>query len=219
MSNDNFNSEMKDYYNERAPVYDRVYRYAERQTDLRILESIVTEKFSNKRVLEVAAGTGYWTQFISGRAHSVVATDATSTALDQLRRRQLKCPVQTEIIDAYELHNITQTFNAAFAGLWFSHIPIERRSEWFNSLHSRLDTGSKVILIDNSNAQCDRLPLSHTDDQGNTYQDRQTDSGNSYRVLKNFPTEYELTNELAPFGTKPTFLELENFWYFEYEAL
>ena len=58
-------SKMKTYYRERAPVYDRVYTYPERQKDLRFLEDYIAKQFTGLDVLEIAAGTGYWTQFIA----------------------------------------------------------------------------------------------------------------------------------------------------------
>ena len=53
---------MEAYYHERAPIDDAVYAYPERQPELRYLENYVGDAFANRRVLEVAAGTGYWTQ-------------------------------------------------------------------------------------------------------------------------------------------------------------
>jgi len=64
---------MKEYYQKRAPVYDRVYAYPERQADLRFLEEYIPEQFSGLDVLEIAAGTGYWTQYIAGQAQSILA--------------------------------------------------------------------------------------------------------------------------------------------------
>jgi len=208
--------EMKDYYAERAPVYDRVYSYPERQSDLRTLETLISHRFGGKRVLEIAAGTGYWTQFISNGAISILAIDATKEALDQIEKRHTKCPVTTQVADAYALKNIPANFDAAFAALWFSHIPIERRQEWFDSLHQHLRPGSSVFIMDNSDAQCDRLPLSYSDDQGNTYQTRQTDSGETYEVLKNFPKDTELFKLLRTCATDLEFENMDNFWWCAY---
>ena len=77
------------YYRERAPVYERVYDYPERQPDLRYFEDYLTRRFTNMRVLEVAAGTGYWTQYIAATACSVTATEVTESALAELNRRSL----------------------------------------------------------------------------------------------------------------------------------
>jgi len=83
-------------------------------------------------------------------------------------------------------------------------------------LHSHLDSGATVFLLDNSRAQCERLPLSRTDDQGNTFQERETDSGERYQVLKNFPTESELIQLTIDLGCDHRFIEMDHFWFFQY---
>ena len=80
---------MRAYYKERAPIYDRVYKYPERQTDLRFIEEYIPKQFSGLKVLEIAAGTGYWTQFLTTEASSILATDATKEALEELAKRKL----------------------------------------------------------------------------------------------------------------------------------
>ena len=216
MSPDHSDQDMKNYYRERAPVYDRVYTYPERQDNLRFLEKYVSDQFSGKNVLEIAAGTGYWTQFISQRANSVLATDVTAEALDQIRARITRCLVETRVVDAYSMDNVQGRFSGAFAGLWFSHVPLERRREWLITLHRYLDSGAVVFLLDNSSAQCERLPLTHTDDQGNTYQERETDTGERYLVLKNFSEESELMALTADLGCDHRFIKMEHFWFFQY---
>lgn len=209
---------MKRYYKERAPVYDRVYHYPERQADLRFLESYIPKQFSGLKVIEIAAGTGYWTQFISNAASSILATDVAKETLEQLKKRKLGRSVHTKVADAYSLDGIANDFSGAFAGLWLSHVPKQRRVEFLSSLHKHLITGATVLFIDNSTVQCNRLPISYTDRLGNTYQDRTLDSGGTYRVLKNFPTEPELLAVTERIALNPKYMELENFWLFQYTA-
>ena len=117
--------EMADYYKERAPVYDRVYGYPERQADLRFLEAHLQEVFRDRRVLEIAAGTGYWTPYISKSAKSILATDREVAQLDQLLKRRCECPVDTRIQDAYHMDRLVdegKSFSGAFAGFWLSHV-------------------------------------------------------------------------------------------------
>ena len=207
---------MKRYYKERAPVYDRVYKYPERQADLRFLESYIPGQFSGLKVLEIAAGTGYWTQFISKEASFILATDATKDALDQLEKRNLGQSVLTKVTNAYFLDGVANDFNGAFAGLWLSHVPKQRRTEFLSSLHKHLMTRSMILLINNSPAQCNRLPITYTDNIGNTYQDRTLDSGVTHRVLKNFLSEKELLEVTESMAVDPKYMELENFWLFQY---
>lgn len=211
--------EMASYYRERAPVYDRVYQYPERQGDLRFLESHIPEALRGRRVLEVAAGTGYWTQCLSQTAKSVMATDREAAQLDLLSIRTLKSPVETRILDAYHLDRLVdegRSFSGAFAGLWLSHVPRQRLNEFFCSLHQCLRPGAVVVLLDNSPAQCVQWPLTQADEQGNTYQIRELDSGSTHRVLKNFPALDELKRVIAPFGEFQNYISLENFWLFQY---
>lgn len=207
---------MKRYYKERAPVYDRVYKYPERQSDLRFLESYIPRQFSGCKVIEIAAGTGYWTQFISKEASSILAIDTAKETLEQLERRNLGASVLTKTADAYTLDGVANDYNGAFAGLWLSHVPKQRRAEFLSCLHRHIITGSTVLFIDNTTAQCNRLPIAHTDNLGNTYQDRTLDSGVTHRVLKNFLSEQKLLDLTRGIAVSPKYMELENFWLFQY---
>ncbi len=215
---DSTDSRMKSYYRERAPVYDHVYAYPERQNDLRFLEDYIPEQFTGLDVLEIAAGTGYWTQFIAPEAKSILATDALIEPLAQIEKRAIAKPVAVQVVDAYSLADIPGRFNGAFAGLWFSHVPKQRIGEFLDNLHQILKPGATVLFIDNSIAQCERLPQSHTDQWGNTFQDREVEDGSIHRVLKNFPTESELVQAISNIGLNAEYISLENFWLFQYTA-
>ena len=214
---------MRTYYRQRAPVYDRVYSpipsgIGALAGDLRYLETCIPEALAGLDVLEIAAGTGYWTAHISGRARTVTATDVTVEALDRISERRLPGNVRIEVVDAYAPGALGKTFNGAFLGLWFSHVPIERRREFIEALHCCLADGAVVVMLDNSTAQCERLPITHTDSLGNIYQDRITDTGDTHRVLKNFPAEQELVELVGDAGRNCEFLNLEHFWLFRYEV-
>src|SRR5262249_5752304 len=80
-------SEMHAYYSARAREYDAVYTKAERQNDLREMERWLPSQLSGRRILEVACGTGYWTQFVAPVARSIVAIDAAQEPLEIARGR------------------------------------------------------------------------------------------------------------------------------------
>jgi demethylmenaquinone methyltransferase/2-methoxy-6-polyprenyl-1,4-benzoquinol methylase len=66
---------LADYYAARVTEYEQVYAKPERQADLARLRLVVAEFARERRVLEVACGTGYWTVELARTAKSVVATD------------------------------------------------------------------------------------------------------------------------------------------------
>lgn len=209
---------MQAYYAARAPYYDDVYEKPERREDIAFLRAHLPAVFAGRTVLEVACGTGYWTQHIAPVATAMTATDAVDEPLRLAKARHGVGRVRFERADAYDLPASLGLFEGAFAGLWLSHVPVERRGEFLASLHRRLLPGAKVALIDNSTVQLRDFPIAERDAHGNTWQDRVLKDGTRHRVLKNFPVREELEAMIAGFGERPAFRELANFWLFEYEA-
>jgi demethylmenaquinone methyltransferase/2-methoxy-6-polyprenyl-1,4-benzoquinol methylase len=160
---------MRAYYASRAPIYDEVYTRPERQADLAFLRARVVQWLGGRTVLEVACGTGWWTQFMAPVAARLTATDALAEPLACARQRPGVGKVTFVQADAYALPESLGHFDAAFAGLWISHVPVERRREFLGGLHARLSPGAVVVLIDNTEAQCERLPIVERDAAGNTY--------------------------------------------------
>lgn len=211
-------TEMKSYYSARASYYDAVYEKPERKNDIGFLSRFLPERLAGRDVVEVACGTGFWSQFIAPGCRHYIATDGVAEPLVFAKQRLDGVCDQICIADAYALPITLGRFNGAFAGLWFSHVPVQRRSEFIHSLHALLVPESRVILIDNSEVQLRDFPIEERDAFGNTYQHRPLRDGNIHRVLKNFPTDIELFKLGEEFGWKHCqFKSLENFWVFEYE--
>ena len=208
---------MRAYYAARAPIYDEVYLRPERRADLDELKRRIPAWFSGRNVLEVACGTGYWTQFIAPVTAGMTATDAVAEPLALARRRPGRAQVRFVQADAFALPVLPGRVDAAFAGLWVSHVPIERRRGFLDGLHGRLLTGARVVWIDNTEAQCARLPVSERYSAGNTYQTRTLPDGSEHRVLKNFPDEAELRALPAGSAVDARYWRGEHFWALRYD--
>lgn len=210
-------AEMHAYYAARAPYYDAVYLKPERAQDIAYLSQHLPERLRGLQVLEIACGTGYWTQHLAPAVARLVATDGTAEPLDFARMRPGCAAVHFEQADAYALPASLGQFDAAFAGLWFSHVPREAWRSFLAGLHCRLRPGARVLMIDNNEVQCRDFPITETDAAGNTYQQRPLRDGSQHRVLKNFPSEAELQALAEPWAQQSRYQMLENFWLFEYE--
>jgi len=209
--------EMHAYYAARAPYYDAVYSKPERRRDIEFLSAHLPQRFAGRHVLEIACGTGYWTQHIAPAAARMTATDGTAEPLEFARLRPGTACVSFVHADAYALPTSVGSFDAAFAGLWFSHVPISARAAFLDGLHAHLLPGARVLFIDNSAVQLRDFPIAQTDGAGNTYQLRELRDGSVHRVLKNFPTEAELRTLLEPRASVVSYRALDNFWLLEYE--
>ena len=141
---------LTNYYSARAREYEQVYSKPERQADIGRLHSLLPGFVADRRVLEVACGTGYWTRFLIREAKSVVAVDSSSATLEiAVEKDWPPGRVNFRVGDAYDLAEDLGTFDAAFAGFWWSHIPVRDRRAFLKSLDQRLLVGAKVVLLDN----------------------------------------------------------------------
>lgn len=183
---------LHDYYCARAPEYDRIYLKPERQADLRAIRTWLPTVFAGQSVLDVACGTGYWTQYLAPVAKGVLAIDAAPQTLEIARQRVMAGEVRFAVGDAYDLAATDPRPQSAFAGFWFSHIPRSRIPEFLAGLHRALVPGARVVFLDNRFVEGSSTPVSERDEEGNTYQLRRLDDGSTHRVLKNFPTQLEL---------------------------
>jgi SAM-dependent methyltransferase len=208
---------MRDYYARRAAYYERVYARPERQPDLRAMEAALAEPFAGRHVLEIACGTGWWTQHGAQRATSWLATDLNPETMAVARHKTMPACVQFATVDAYTFAELgPQTFNAAFAGCWWSHVPLQRLPGWLNTLHARLEPGARVLMLDNLYVPGSSTPLSRTDNAGNTYQNRSLDDGSVHEVLKNFPTSEQAFSMLGPRAVEPRWVAYGHYWVLSY---
>lgn len=203
---------LRRYYAARAAEYDRIYDKPERQHDLAQLRRRLPPLFAGRRVLEVACGTGHWTQFIAPVAASLLALDSEAETQHVAKARGIAGAVEFVVGDAYRLPRDLGPFDAAFAGFWFSHVPKGRRQAFLTGLCEVLEPGATVVLLDNRYVEGSSTPLSDRDGEGNTYQTRPLDDGSSHRVLKNFPEPAELVDAVAGIGSGAVVETLEYYW-------
>ena len=169
-------------------------------------------------MIEIACGTGYWTQFIARAAAHIVALDLALETLLLARNRLPANKVSLCVGDAYDLPLGPGCFDAAFAGFWFSHLPKTRRREFLTGLGERLKPGAKVVLLDNRFVEGSSSPITEQDADGNTYQTRILADRSVHRILKNFPLESEMQAMLDGIGENGLLTNWQYFWAFEYRS-
>ena len=212
-------SEIKQYYSQRAFEYEKIYQKPERQEELKKLKEFISKAFESKDVLEIACGTGYWTQFIAESARSIYAIDSSKEVLNLAEQKDYKkCKVCFLESNAYSLKNLDGSFNGGFCGFWWSHIPKSRVKHFIKTFHSKLSEDAHVVIIDNRYVEGNSTEISRTDSDGNTYQIRKLENGNEYEVLKNYPEEQEITTLLTPYVNKIQYISFKYYWLCKYRV-
>lgn len=211
--------DLLNYYSKRAAEYEAIYDKPERQADLLKLQTEIKEYFTGVDVLEIACGTGYWTKFISENANSVLGVDFSEEVLEIARAKNLPANTKFQQADIYDLKWIDKTFHTAFGGFIWSHIPLQKSEAFLQSVHSVLKPGTKVFFTDNIYVEGSNTPISHTDEFGNTYQQRKLKDGSDYEVIKNFPSENFIYELLKDKVSDFEFHKLQYLWYLTYKIL
>lgn len=202
-----------EYYAQRAAEYDEVYRKPERQDDLARLRRLLPPLVAGKRVLEVAAGTGYWTQVLAGTAAAIMATDLNAETIAIATQRSYgPARVDMQIADAYRLEAVPGDFDLVFCGFWWSHIRRADIPRFLAGVRERTGPGTGLILLDNRYVPGSSHPVTRTGPDGDTYQRRELADGRGYEVLKNFPDRLQLEADLAGAAVGLTWTELEYYW-------
>ena len=214
---------MLDYYNKRLQEYETVYTKPERQADLNALLARLQTDVSRREVLELACGTGWWTERLAAHAASWIATDADTGALDIVQHKAIQGLSATTTLNAYQ-PSVSTPVDCVFAAHWYSHLRLDERSIFFRSVHGCLKPGGRLIMLDNNFVSGSSTEISRTDIEGNTYQTRKLKDGSLHEVLKNFPDQQQLAASGKPYFEKIAFnneltLNTIYYWYASMEMV
>jgi ubiquinone/menaquinone biosynthesis C-methylase UbiE len=211
-------TDLVDYYAKRANEYERIYQKPERQKDLAGLRKLFRQILAGHDVLEIACGTGYWTQIISQTAKSVTATDINEEVLQIARAKNYADKVIFEKVDAFNLSLSHQNnFTAGLAAAWWSHLRKAQIRDFLFQFHRLFSPGSTIVFMDNRFVPGSNTPITRTDAEGNTYQLRKLENGDEHEVLKNFPSEKEVREIIADLAAEISWTELQYYWFLTYK--
>jgi ubiquinone/menaquinone biosynthesis C-methylase UbiE len=208
------NQDIVSYYNDRAKEYEKVYLNPDEQEDLLTATDLFQKIFAGKTVLEIACGTGYWTERISKTATSVFATDINKSVVDLAMARQVMDNVSFEVSDMYNLAT-DKKYEGLFAGFIWSHILLQDLDRFLDKVKDFIVGGGTIVFIDSNPVKStihDAKRIAKTDEAGNTYQLRHLDNGTDHLVLKNFPTEDFLFQKLSRIATGISYTKLPYYW-------
>ena len=200
-------AEQRRYYAARAPEYDdwwfRRGPYALEPdaearwfADVAEVEAALDAFGPIGDVLELAAGTGLWTQRLVRSAGRVVAVDANEETLELNRARSGgAAPVEYVVADVFEW-KAREQFDVCFFGFWLSHVPAGLFAAFWARVRLALRPGGRVFLVDSGAG--DRA---HTRVGGEgELEVRRLADGREFRIVKRRWRPEELARRVAPLG-------------------
>jgi demethylmenaquinone methyltransferase/2-methoxy-6-polyprenyl-1,4-benzoquinol methylase len=200
------------YYRARAGEYDNNIRRLERYVSLGGSVTgrpddedgrevgVLLEALEGMRpfdtVLELACGTGWWTQWLAQHAREVTAVDAAEEMLTLNRARVNAANV------TYALANIfswqpDRKFDLVFFAFWLSHVPRDRFAAFWQVVRNSLASNGRVFFIDELGTEQTRGLETRVDEDAVL---RRLEDGRQFRAVKVFYQPAELEEKLRTLG-------------------
>ncbi len=205
---DSILQEQIQYYRQRAAEYDDWYERRGRYNrgekhraawtlELGVLERTLLGLAPYGSALELACGTGHWTELIARHAKHLTAVDAAPEAL--AIAREVVSGTLTDVVRADVFAWRPQRrFDFIFFGFWLSHVPDERFDAFWRLVDDALAPDGRVFFAD-SLYTADSSAVDHQPDRSGAVERRLND-GRAFRVVKVFHDPRVLERRLRALG-------------------
>ncbi len=193
---DDLLAEQRAFYRARAPHYDDWWqgrgRYHRGDEDTRewrrqvaTVEAALAAFDPAGDVLELAGGTGWWTERLARTAGRLTVLDAAAEALALNRERVGRSDVEYVVADLFSWRP-RRAFDVVFFSFWLSHVPRARVSPFWTFVRTCLAPGGRVFFIDNRTDPTPGIPGKdpYVVEYGPDLHVRRLDDGAEYRVVK-----------------------------------
>jgi 2-polyprenyl-3-methyl-5-hydroxy-6-metoxy-1,4-benzoquinol methylase len=218
--------EMQTYYRERAREYDEWfyrqgrYNYGP-ETNARWFAEVdevfaALEAFHlTGKVLELASGTGIWTERLVRTASTITAVDASPEMIEINRARVGSRHVsylQADLFDWQPEH----TYDAIFFGFWISHVPLERLDAFLGSAVAMLHSGGRVFFVDTRRETTSTAVNQHMPMQDSQTMTRRLNDGRAFEIVKNFYDPADLAARCTRVGLDITICQTTTYFLYGY---
>lgn len=216
--------EQIEYYRARAGEYDEWFlrqgRYdrgpeLNRQwfDEVREVVAALDSFAPTGRVLELAGGTGLWTERLVRSAASLTVVDASPETLAINRARVGDSRVRYVQSDIFSWRP-DDRYDAVFFSFWLSHVPSERFTAFWSLVRSSLAPDGRVFFVDSAYNESTTAVDHRLDGPESLTATRRLNDGREFRIVKIFYRPADLAARLGDLGWNVTVNATEsNFIY------
>ena len=218
--------EMRTYYQERAREYDEwFYRqghysqgaemdarwFAEADEAFVVLDTL----HLTGNVLELAAGTGIWTERLVRTASTITAVDASLETIEINRAKVASAKVSYVQADLFSWLP-ERAYDAVCFGFWISHVPLERLDDFLSSVVAMLRPGGKVFFIDGRRTPDGSFAHDQPPAQNSQLTTRILNDGRTFEIVKNYYDPVDLAARCTQAGFDITVRETATYFLYGY---
>lgn len=200
------------YYCARANEYDewfyRIGRFNRGEesnqqwfNEIDVVKLALQKVGHTEEILELASGTGIWTQELLNIGQKITAIDASQEA-NEINRSKLSSPnVEYRQIDLFAWEPDAE-YDLVFFSFWLSHVPPELLKSFLTKVYKSVRVGGQVFIIDSRFEPTSTANNHILNDDGSIYKSRKLNDGQEFQIVKIFYQPDELKNKLMQVGFK-----------------
>ena len=151
------------------------------------------------RVLELACGTGWWTEQLARHADSITAVDASPEVIALNVERVASSLVRYEIADLFTWQP-TEQYDLVFFSFWLSHVPEDRFASFWSTVRDALAPGGRVFFIDSIYIQSSTAHDQVLQSSEAVTMQRRLNDGREFRIVKVYYPPPDLARRLRSLG-------------------
>jgi SAM-dependent methyltransferase len=195
------------YYRARAAEYD-VTAYGDPTVAEQRIGALVRALNPTGDVLEIACGTGLWTDKIRRYAQRLTAVDAAPEMIEQARARMPGADIDFVGADVFDWAP-PRRFDTVFFAFWLSHVPEASFARFWSAVAGMLADGGRAIFVDEQPANA--VHEAYLADSTEIVERRLTD-GSAHRIVKVFRGPADLEARLADAGWHARVEQVDDDW-------
>ncbi len=165
------------------------------------------------RVLELACGTGLWTEQIVAHADHITAVDSSAGVIALNAGRVDSSLVEYLQADIFEWQP-ERRFDLVFFAFWLSHVPAERFEPFWRTVASALKPGGRVFFVDSAYSETSSARDHVLEGPQATTINRRLNDGREFRIVKIFYRPEDLQEQLAALGFRAQVRQTANYFLY-----
>lgn len=213
------------YYNARSQEYDewfyRIGRY-DRGLELNqcwfnevdVLKSALQDIGKVNSILELACGTGIWTQELLKIGNKITALDASSEMI-AINRKKLNDTkvVNYDQVDLFSWQPSKQ-YDLVFFSFWLSHVPPTQVDDFLAKVYRAVRPSGKVFIIDSCFDATSTAKDHFFENENEIYQRRKLNNEQEYQIFKIYYQPNILLDKLTQVGFQASVKQTNNYFIY-----
>lgn len=164
-------------------------------------------------MLELACGTGTWTQVLLPIAHDITVIDAAPEMLAIAQQKLGNAPVSYQQADVFQWEP-RQEYDLVFFANWLSHVLPKDLDAFLRKVSLAVRPGGHLVMIDQSAPTSKDQQIMTEGEGGSLYAHRSRHNGDAFTIVKVFYQVVALQERLAALHFEVALHQLSDLFFF-----